>query len=138
MILLVEDNPADVELIREGILQTQARIACRVVEDGVEAMGFLRRQGKYENAEVPDLVLLDLNLPRKNGREVLAEMRADENSRTIPVIVFTTSSAREDVIKCYRLGANCYITKPTGLDRFVGAVKAIEGFWLKVATLPTE
>lgn len=135
-ILLVEDNRADARLIVEGMLETKARMTLNVVGDGEAAMGYLRKQGDYGDADLPDIILLDLNLPRKDGREVLAEIMADENLRRIPVVVLTTSKAEEDVTRCYELGANCYITKPVGLDRFIDVVKSIEGFWLDVVTLP--
>ena len=135
-ILLVEDSRADARLIVEGMLETKARITLNVAEDGEAAMDYLRRQGRYEDADAPDLILLDLNLPGKDGREVLADIMADEKLRRIPVVVLTTSKAEEDVTRCYELGANCYITKPVGLDRFIDVVKSIEEFWLDVVTLP--
>ncbi len=115
-ILLVEDNPGDVRLTQEALTDGKVRNNMQVVEDGVEAVAFLRREGKYANASRPDLILLDLNLPKKDGREVLAEIKADEDLRRIPVVVLTTSKAEEDIFKAYDQHANCYITKPVDLD----------------------
>ena len=128
-ILLVEDNPGDVRLTQEALKEAKVLNNLSVVRDGVEAMAFLRREGRYGNAIRPDLILLDLNLPRKDGREVLAEIKADPYLRRIPVVVLTTSSAQQDILKSYDLHANGYITKPVGLDQFVTVLKALEDFW---------
>ncbi len=135
-ILLVEDSPSDVKLTLT--ILDQAKMANRVshVEDGVEAMEFLNRQGKYTAAPRPDLILLDLNLPRKDGREVLAELKSDSDLATIPVVVLTTSKAEQDVLRSYELHANCYITKPVDFTSFLDVVQSIEKFWLAVVTLP--
>ena len=135
-ILLVEDNPGDVRLTREVLKDGRINNVLNVVGDGVEAMAFLRHEGSYADAEQQDLVLLDLNLPKKDGREVLAEMKADPALRRIPVIILTTSSAERDIFGAYDLHANCYITKPVDLDRFVTVVRSIEDFWLTIVTLP--
>jgi chemotaxis family two-component system response regulator Rcp1 len=135
-ILLVEDSPSDAALTIEAL--KEGKIANRLthVEDGVEAMDFLRCRGKYANAERPDLIMLDLNLPRKDGRDVLAEIKTDPDLKIIPIIVLTTSRADEDILRSYELNANCYITKPVDFDHFIGVVKSIENFWLTVVTLP--
>ncbi|MBI4497864.1 MAG: response regulator [Chloroflexi bacterium] len=135
-ILLVEDNPGDVRLTVEALREGKVRNRLSVVMDGEEAVAFLRRQGQYAEAPRPDLILLDLNLPRKDGREVLAEIKADAQLRMIPVVVLTTSKAEQDILMSYHLHANCYITKPVDLDQFIVAVKSIEDFWLTVVTLP--
>ena len=135
-ILMVEDNPGDVRLTVEALKEGKVRNNLRTVEDGVEAMAFLRRQGKYAEAPRPDLVLLDLNLPKMNGREVLAEIKDDDDLRRIPVVILTVSKAEQDIIKSYNLHANCYITKPVDLDQFLEVVKSIENFWLTVVMLP--
>jgi CheY-like chemotaxis protein len=135
-ILLVEDNPGDVRLTREVLKEGRIHNTLNVVGDGVEALAFLRREGKYAEAEPQDLVLLDLNLPKKDGREVLAEMKSDPVLRRIPVIILTTSSAELDVLTAYDLHANCYITKPVDLDQFVTVVRSIEDFWLAIVKLP--
>jgi two-component system response regulator len=137
-ILLVEDDPGDVELTRESLNDSKLLISMNVVEDGVEAMAFLKREGKYSDASRPDLILLDLNLPRKDGRAVLAEVKADDSLKMIPIVILTTSTAEEDILKTYNLGANCYITKPVGLAQFTSVVQAIEGFWFTVVRLPTR
>jgi len=135
-ILLVEDNPGDarlaVEALREGKMLNEIYLAV----DGVEAMDFLRRKGTHKAAPWPDLILLDLNLPRKDGREVLAEIKADEHLRRIPVVVLTVSKAEEDVLKTYNLHANCFITKPINLDQFFKVVRSIKEFWLSIVRLP--
>ena len=133
---MVEDNPGDVRLTIEGLKEGKVNNNLYVVEDGVEAMSFLRREGKYSDAVRPDLILLDLNLPKKDGREVLAELKADENLRTIPVVVLTTSEAEQDILKAYALHANCYITKPVDLDQFISVVTSIEEFWFTIVKLP--
>jgi len=135
-ILMVEDSPSDVLITREAIDQVQLSNNLHVVEDGVEAMAFLRKEQKYAAAPRPDLVLLDWNLPRKNGREVLSEIKSDERLRLIPVVVLTSSKAEVDVLRAYGLHANCYVTKPIGFPGFVEMVKSISHFWFKVATLP--
>ena len=137
-ILLVEDNPGDTRLTQEVLRETTVRNHLKVVRDGVEAMAFLRRTGIYVREKRPDLILLDLNLPKKDGREVLAEIKEDPELRRIPVVILTTSKAEEDVVKSYDLHANCYITKPVDLLQFMAVVKAIEGFWLTIVVLPRE
>ena len=137
-ILLVEDNPADVRLTQEAFRDGKIRNNLLAVKDGVEALEFLRRRGRYADAVRPDLILLDLNLPRKDGREVLAEIKSDPALRRIPVVVLTTSRAEMDIVKSYNLHANCYIVKPVDLDQFVGVVKSIDNFWLTAVTLPPE
>lgn len=135
-ILLVEDNPGDVELVREALGEGKIRNKLQVASDGVEAMRFLRREDEFGNANCPDLVLLDLNLPRKNGREVLQEIKNDPALKFIPVVVLTSSKAEEDILRSYNLHANCYVTKPVDLDQFLHVVKSIEDFWLTVVKLP--
>lgn len=135
-ILLVEDNPGDVRLTIEALREGKVRNNLSVATDGVEALEFLRRRGHFANAPRPDLILLDLNLPKKDGREVLAEIKADPDLKTIPVVVLTTSKAEEDVVRSYHLHANCYVTKPVDLDQFISVVRAIEDFWLTVVALP--
>jgi len=137
-ILLVEDNPGDVDLTRETLLDSKLLNHMSVVNNGVEAMAYLRREGKYVDATRPDLILLDLNLPKKDGREVLAEIKVDERLRRIPVVVLTTSSAEKDILQTYDLHANCYITKPVNLDQFSAVVRAIENFWFTIVRLPPE
>jgi two-component system response regulator len=137
-ILMVEDNPDDVDLTREALKDAKVCNQLHVVQDGVEAMAFLRREGKYTGAPHPDIILLDLNLPRKDGREVLAEVKSDENLKRIPVVVLTTSQAEEDIMKAYNLHVNCYITKPVDFDQFIKVVKSIEEFWFSVVKLPKE
>ena len=135
-ILMVEDNPGDVRLTVEALKEAKVRNNLHTVEDGVEALAFLRRQGRYADAPRPDLVLLDLNLPKMNGREVLAEIKEDQDLRRIPVVILTVSQAEQDIVKSYNLHANCYITKPVDLDQFLEVVKSIENFWLTVVMLP--
>jgi CheY-like chemotaxis protein len=137
-ILLVEDNPGDVGLTRETLKDSKLLNHMTVVGDGVEAMALLRREGKYADTIRPDLILLDLNLPKKDGREVLKEIKTDEQLRRIPVVVLTTSSAEQDILKTYDLHANCYITKPLNLDQFSAVVKAIEEFWFTIVKLPPQ
>jgi two-component system, chemotaxis family, response regulator Rcp1 len=137
-LLLVEDNPGDVELTREALDEARVHNRLSVVGDGVEALAFLRRQGAHAAAPRPDLVLLDLNLPRKDGREVLAEIKRDPELRRIPVVVLTTSEAEKDVLGAYDLYASAYIVKPVDLDQFLSVVRSIEGFWLSVVTFPPE
>jgi chemotaxis family two-component system response regulator Rcp1 len=135
-ILLVEDNPGDVRLTREALVDAKVHNHLSVVGDGVEALAFLHREGQYANAPRPDLILLDLNLPRKDGREVLAEIKNDERLRRIPVVVLTTSQAEEDVLRAYDLRANCYVTKPVDLDQFIKVVQSIDSFWFTIVVLP--
>jgi CheY-like chemotaxis protein len=137
-VLLVEDNPGDAQLTRIALEDSKISIHLNVVEDGVEAMTFLRKQEKYMAAAHPDLVLLDLNLPRKDGREVLAEIKADQTLKRIPVVILTTSQSDEDVLKAYNLYANCYITKPVDFDQFVKIIRSIEDFWFTIVKLPPE
>ena len=137
-ILLVEDNPGDADLTRETLQECKLLNQMSVVNNGVEAMAYLRREGKYVDAARPDLILLDLNLPKKDGREVLAEIKVDRLLRRIPVVVLTTSSAEKDILETYDLHANCYITKPVNLDQFSAVVKAIEEFWFTIVRLPPE
>jgi CheY-like chemotaxis protein len=137
-ILLVEDNPGDVRLTREALKEAKVRNQLHVATDGVEALAFLRREGAYKEAVRPSLVLLDLNLPRKNGREVLAEMKEDPDLRRIPVVILTTSQAEQDIVKAYDLHVNCYINKPVDLDQFLQVVKSIEDFWLTLVKLPPQ
>jgi two-component system, chemotaxis family, response regulator Rcp1 len=136
-ILLVEDNPGDVRLTVEALREGRILNNLTVAQDGVEALEVLRRQGSHAAAPVPDLILLDLNLPRKDGREVLAEVKADEALRSIPVVVLTTSEAEQDVLGAYDLHANCYIVKPVDLDQFMSVIRVIEDFWLTVVKLPS-
>ena len=135
-ILLVDDNPADVTLVREALAASPHGSHVHEVEDGEEALAFLRRVGKHANAVHPDLVVLDLNLPRKDGRAVLAEVKSDAELRHLPVVVFSTSNARTDIRRSYELGANCYVRKPGNLADFFAAVQSIEEFWLDFASLP--
>jgi len=135
-ILMVEDNPGDVRLTREALSTGKVNNRMNVVEDGVAALDYLYRRAPYEQAQRPDVILLDLNLPKKDGREVLAVIKKDESLRTIPVVVLTTSQAEEDVLRAYHLNANCYVTKPVDLNQFNRIVQAIEHFWLSVVTLP--
>jgi CheY-like chemotaxis protein len=135
-ILLVEDNPGDVRLTREALRDGKVRNNLNVVDDGVKALEFLRRQGDFGEAPRPDLILLDLNLPRMSGREVLTEIKSDPELRSIPVVVLTTSQAEQDIVKAYELNANCYVTKPVDLDQFITVVKSIEDFWLTIVRLP--
>ena len=135
-ILLVEDNPGDARLALEAMKEAKVCNHMHVVKDGVEAMAFLRQQGIYASEPRPDLILLDLNLPRKDGREVLAEIKQDPDLRRIPVVVLTTSQADEDVLKSYDLRVNCYIAKPVDLEQFMRVIQAIDDFWLTIVRLP--
>jgi chemotaxis family two-component system response regulator Rcp1 len=135
-ILLVEDNPDDVDLTLEALKDAKMHTSLHTVEDGVEALAFLRKEGKYSHVPRPDLILLDLNLPKKDGREVLAEIKSDTDLQQIPVVVLTTSDAEEDIVKAYQLHANCYIKKPVDFDQFIKVVNAIEGFWFTMVKLP--
>ncbi|MBK7439986.1 MAG: response regulator [Bacteroidetes bacterium] len=137
-ILLVEDNPGDIRLTQEALKEGSIRNELHVVKDGVEAIDYLKRKGKYTNQPTPDIILLDLNLPRKDGREVLAEIKADENLKLIPVIILTTSDADLDIQKSYKLHANCFITKPVDLDQFIFIIRQIETFWFTVVKLPAK
>lgn len=137
-ILLVEDSPADILLTREAFRQNKIVNTLHVVEDGIQAMDFLYKRGAYASAPRPDLILLDLNLPRKNGREVLAEIKADQDLRSIPVVVLTTSNADEDILRAYNLNANCYVVKPVGFDNFMKAMQSIRHFWFSIVTLPPD
>ena len=135
-ILMVEDNPGDVRLTREAFKSNKITNNLHVVGDGVEAIAFLRQMGDYATSPRPDLILLDLNLPKKDGREVLAEIKQDDDLKAIPVVILTTSSSEEDIIKSYGLHANCYITKPVELDQFIFIVKSIQDFWFTFVKLP--
>lgn len=135
-LLLIEDNPGDVRLTQEAFKEGKLTYQMDVVTDGVEAVNFLRRQPPFEDAVRPDIILLDLNLPKKDGREVLAEIKADSDLRRIPVIVLTTSNAEQDILRSYDLHVNCYINKPVDFDRFFEIIQQIEDFWLTTAVLP--
>ena len=135
-ILLVEDNPGDERLTREALKEGKVYSNLHWVKDGVEAMEFLRREGRYKDVPRPDIILLDLNLPKKDGREVLQDIKNDDALKRIPVVVLTTSKAEEDVLRTYNLHANCYVTKPVDLEKFIVVVKSIDIFWLTVVTLP--
>ena len=137
-ILLVEDNPGDVRLTIEALRDGKVHNQINIARDGVEALAFLRREGEYADAPRPDVILLDLNLPRKNGREVLAEIKADPKLKRIPVVILTSSKADEDIISSYDLHANCFVSKPVDLDQFMSIVQAIETFWFAVVKLPTS
>lgn len=137
-ILLVEDSPSDADLTIETFSESKVLNNLHVVEDGIEAINFLRKQGKYVDTPRPDVILLDLNLPKKNGREVLEEIKIDPDLKTIPVIVLTTSEAEEDILRSYNLHANCYLNKPVDLERFISVVRLIEDFWLAAVKLPPK
>ncbi len=136
--LLAEDNPGDVRLTQEALRESKIRNNLNVVPDGMEAMEFLRRQGKYADAPAPDVVLLDLNLPKKDGREVLAEIKSDPKLKRIPVVIITSSEAEQDILRTYDLHANCYVTKPVDLDQFIKVIQSIESFWLTIVKLPSS
>jgi chemotaxis family two-component system response regulator Rcp1 len=136
-ILLIEDNPGDVRLTVEALKESKIRNHMSVARDGAEAMAVLGQQGPYADAPRPDLILLDLNLPKKDGREVLAEIKQDPRWRPIPVVILTTSDAWPDILRAYDLHANCYITKPVDLDSFVRAIRSVEEFWLTIVRLPS-
>jgi len=136
-ILLVEDNPADVRLTQEAMRESKLMNRLHVASDGVEALAYLKKEGQYSNANRPDLILLDLNLPKKDGRELLADIKSDENLKSIPVVVLTTSEAHTDIVKSYNLHANCYITKPVELEKFMKIVRVIENFWFGIVKLPS-
>ncbi|WP_199197456.1 response regulator [Chroococcidiopsis sp. CCALA 051] len=135
-ILLVEDDSGDVQLTKLALEESKMSVNLHVVEDGVEALALLRKEGKYASTKHPDIILLDLNLPKKDGREVLAEIKADPNLKRIPVIVLTASQAETDILNAYNLNANCYIIKPVDFDRFVKIVQSIENFWFTIVRLP--
>ena len=135
-ILLVEDNPGDIRLTIEALNEGKVTNSLHVARDGAEALAFLRREGAYADTPRPDVILLDLNLPRMDGRDVLAAVKVDENLRRIPVVVLTTSEAEQDILKAYNLNANCYVTKPLDLDQFIRVIKTIEDFWLTIVKLP--
>jgi two-component system, chemotaxis family, response regulator Rcp1 len=135
-ILLVEDNPGDVRLTREALAEGKVRNNLSVVHDGIEALAFLRREGRYAKAPAPDLILLDLNMPKKDGREVLAEIKTDKQLKAIPVVILTTSAAERDILKSYQLHANSYITKPVDLAQFIEVIRSIEEFWFTIVRLP--
>jgi len=137
-ILLVEDNPGDARLAIEALKESKVSNTLHWVKDGEEAMAFLRQEGEYADKPRPDLVLLDLNLPKKDGREVLADIKSDEELKTIPVVILATSKSEEDVLRTYSLHCNCYITKPIDLKQFLKVVKSIEDFWLTIVKLPKE
>ena len=137
-ILLVEDNPGDVRLTLEAFKEGKVNNEIRVVNDGVEALAYLRQEGQYADVQQPDVILLDLNLPKKDGYEVLAEIKQDPDLKRIPVVILTTSEAERDILQTYYMHANCYITKPVDLDQFITVVKSIETFWLNVVKLPAD
>ena len=137
-ILLIEDNPGDVRLTQEAFKEGKRKVNLEVVMDGVEAIKYLRKQEKYANAPIPDLILLDLNLPKWDGREVLKEIKTDKELKRIPVVVLTTSNAEQDIINSYDLHANCYINKPVDFDNFFDIIQKIEDFWLITSILPTK
>jgi len=137
-ILLVEDSPGDVRLTREALKDAKMHINLHVASDGIEAMAFLNREGEYAGVPRPDLILLDLNLPRKDGREVLEEIKENPLLKSIPVVILTTSASEEDVLRSYRLHANCYISKPVDLDGFLKVIRSIDSFWLSIVKLPRE
>jgi two-component system, chemotaxis family, response regulator Rcp1 len=137
-ILLVEDNPGDVRLTQEVLKDSKVRNNLMIANNGDEALACLRKQGKYQGAPRPDLILLDLNLPIKDGREVLAQIKQDSDFKRIPVVILTTSKADEDILRTYNLHANCYVTKPVDLDQFVRVVKSLEDFWLAIVKLPNH
>ena len=133
-----KDNPGDARLTTEALKEARVRNKLNHIDDGDEALAFLRRQGKYSGAQRPDLILLDLNLPRKDGREVLAEIKADDRLKRIPVVILTTSQAEEDILRAYNLNANCYVSKPVDLEQFIRVVRTINDFWLTIVKLPAE
>ena len=137
-VLLVEDSEADAVMVEETLLESKLKMNLTIVPDGVEAMRLLRREGVYQSKRLPNLIILDLNLPKKDGREVLTEVKEDPILRKIPVVVLTTSSAEEDVLRSYELHANCYITKPLDFDQFASIVANIESFWLTIVRLPSS
>lgn len=138
IILLVEDNPADVRLTQEALKEGHLLNVLYTVKDGIEAMAFLRREASYKDMPCPDIIFLDLNLPRKDGREVLKEIKSDETLRRIPVVVLTTSKAEDDIMQTYSDHANCFITKPVDLEQFIEVIKSIKEFWVNIVTLPSQ
>jgi two-component system, chemotaxis family, response regulator Rcp1 len=137
-ILLVEDNPADIRLTREALMEWKRPSRLHVAKDGEEALEFLRREGRFSAAPRPDIVIIDLNLPRKDGRELLAEMKQDDSLKCLPVVVLTTSRAEQDISRTYEMHANCYVIKPSGLEEFMAAIRSIDTFWSEVVTLPPQ
>lgn len=137
-LLLVEDDAGDIDLTKEALEESKLTINLNVVRDGVEAIAYLRRYGEYANVTRPDLILLDLNLPRKGGREVLQEIKSDDTLKLTPIVVLTTSDSNEDILISYDLGANCYVNKPLGMDEFTRIVRTIEDFWLTIVKLPPQ
>jgi two-component system, chemotaxis family, response regulator Rcp1 len=137
-VLLVEDNPGDVRLTREALKDAKVHINLHVASDGVEAMAFLNREGEYAEVPRPDMILLDLNLPRKDGRQVLEEIKATPSLMTIPIVILTTSESEQDILRSYQLHANCYISKPVDLDGFLRVIQSIDSFWLSIVKLPRE
>ena len=137
-ILIVEDNPGDARLIKEVLNDSKILNSLHLVRDGVETMDFLQKKGNYSGAKTPDLIILDLNLPKMDGREVLAKIKNDEQLKRIPVVIMTISQAEEDIIKSYNLHANCYVTKPIDLDQFIKVIKSIEDFWFTIVKLPPK
>ena len=137
-ILVVEDNPGDARLIMEVLKSNKIHNSLHIVADGVEAMDFLNKKGPYQNMPRPDLIFLDLNLPRKDGREVLSELKSDDNLKQIPIVVMTMSQAEEDILRSYSLHANCYVTKPLNLDQFIKVIESIEEFWFSLVKLPIK
>jgi CheY-like chemotaxis protein len=137
-ILLVEDNPGDVELAREGLRACKIRNTLHVVADGLEASAFLHRTGAYASRPRPDIILLDLNLPKRDGRDLLREIKEDKDLKQIPVVILTTSAAEEDIVRSYTYHANCFVTKPLGIDQFLQVVRAIENFWFTIVKLPPK
>ena len=137
-ILLVEDNPGDIRLTQEVLKEGKVQNTLSIVENGVQAISFLRKENEYQDAPTPDLILLDLNLPKKDGREVLLDIKNDPELKKIPVVVLTTSQSEEDILKVYDLNANCYISKPVDFGQFIDVVKSIENFWLSIVKLPTR
>ncbi|MBC8319292.1 MAG: response regulator [Bacteroidetes bacterium] len=135
-ILLVEDNPGDVRLAKEALKESKVYNTLSTVEDGVEAMDYLYRRGKYSKATRPDLIILDLNLPKKDGRQVLNEIKLDESLKRIPVVILTTSKAEDDILKAYNLHANCFITKPLDINQFIKVIQSIQDFWFTIVKLP--
>jgi CheY-like chemotaxis protein len=137
-ILLVEDNPGDARLMIEALKEGKVSNHLNIARDGVEALAILRQEGQYAKAPRPDLIMLDLNLPKKDGREVLAEIKADDELKIIPVVILTTSQAEQDILKSYNLHANCYVTKPVDLEQFISVLKFVEDFWLTIVKLPPQ
>lgn len=137
-LLLIEDNTGDVVLVQEALRESGISCRLNVVKNGSDAIDFLRHKGKFQDAAVPDIIILDLNLPRKNGKEILTEIKADEHLKSIPVIVLTSSEADQDILRSYQLHANCYITKPTDFDEYIRIIKAIQDFWFCIAKLPPK